>query len=151
MVEARRIRPRLLTAAITLQWLLALGFLAIVAYVLYLSRSPEMLKAKDPADAVHGLYVGAGFMALPAVGFVLAAIGLARGAVWGWIVALITNLGVVALFLEEPIFEHEPWISEDTAFAVPSIVAIVLLLLPPVLRYFFRTRRKAVAGGSAVV
>lgn len=140
MNEVAPTRPWFIITLAVLHWLLAATCVAIAGAAVYMTRNPQVRADKDAAEAIKGLYLGAGVMLIPAVVAAFAGSGLWRGRRWGWVLGLIANVVIAAVFLEEPIFENARWLGEDLAYAAPSLLMIVLLLLPRVYRYVFQSR-----------
>lgn len=128
--------PLLITVVNVLETLLGLLLAGLTVYLLMLTRSPETLAEPDAADTVHGLLIGAAVLGVPAIITLIAAWGLWKGRVWGWVLSLATNVGVLAVLGYNAVGESSrDW--DDIALAVGFVVPIVLLLLPQVRKFYW--------------
>ena len=120
------------------QWLLGVISAALVVYLLALTRSQETLNAKDPAEEIHGLEIGAAALALPALVYVVSAYGMQKGRRWGWRLALVMNIVSAATFVYG-IFDVETrQVDKDVIpFAAGFVVVVAWLLLPTVRKFFW--------------
>ncbi|MBI3477846.1 MAG: hypothetical protein HY010_19090 [Acidobacteria bacterium] len=129
-------RSPLITVVYVLQFLLGLVLAGLSVFVLTLTRSQEMLADPDAADTVHGLLIGALVLGIPALITLIAAWGLCKGKLWGWVLSLATDVGVLAVFTYDILDEHSHE-GSDIALAVSFVVPLVLLLLPQVRRFYW--------------
>jgi uncharacterized membrane protein (DUF2068 family) len=102
----------------------------LVVFLLWLTRSPEVLKNKDAAQAVYGLKAGALAVGLFAVPVIAGAVGLWMRKRWARWVAAIPNVVFVVAMLWDPMFEGERIDSEDAIMIATFVAFTVLLLLP---------------------
>ena len=81
-------RPRLIIAVNIIHLLLALMLAGTSVYVLSLTRSPETLQEPDVADTIHGLFIGAAVLGVPALFLIAALWGCGETSVgaggWRW-------------------------------------------------------------------
>src|SRR5882672_5619275 len=89
-------RPALVATVTIVQFLLALLLTGTAAYVLWLTRSREILNGPDAADAVRGLKIGAAVLGAPVLVLLLATVGLWKNKLWGWWLALATEVLMLA-------------------------------------------------------
>jgi hypothetical protein len=129
-------RSPLITVVYVLQFLLGLVLAGLSVYVLTLTRSQETLADPDAADTVHGLLIGALVLGIPALITLTAAWGLCKGKLWGWVLSLATDVGVLAVFTYDMLGESSRD-GSDIALAVSFVVPLILLLLPPVRKHFW--------------
>jgi len=127
-------RPLWVTIVIVLQALLGVLLAATIVYLLVLTRSKEILAEPEAADTIHGLLIGAGVLAAPAMITLIAAFGLWRGRFWGWLLSLATDVGMVAVLVYSIIDDHEID-GEMVALAMGFLVPLILLLLPSVRKF----------------
>ncbi len=142
-------RPGLATASAVLHFLLGVCILALVIYILLLTRSPKVLREPDAAEAVHGLKLAAAMFA-PGIGiYWLAAYGLWTRRRLGWLLGAVADLGLAVVLLWGPVFEHDPVERDLAALIAMFVVPLLLLLLPPVPRFYWvRTTRSPAATVS---
>jgi hypothetical protein len=129
-------RSPLITVVYVLQFLLGLVLAGLSIFVLTLTRSQEMLADPDAADTVHGLLIGALVLGIPALITLTAAWGLCKGKLWGWVLSLATDVGVLAVFTYDMLGESSRD-SSDIALAVGFVVPLALLLLPQVRKFYW--------------
>jgi hypothetical protein len=133
-------RTSLIKSAIVLQSLIAVLVVGMAAYVLWLSRSPQILSEPDAADAVHGLRVGAAVTAIPGMLLLAAAIGLWLGKRWSWWLALATDVLVFATLAYNSLTENSvEW--DEVALTMCFLLPAVFLALPSV-RAFYLQKHK---------
>jgi hypothetical protein len=139
-------RPLLATIAMVVQWALGAASAALMVYLLVLTRSQETLTAKDPAGEIQGLKVGAAVFILPTIFYLVAARGMQKGKLWGWWVALLTNIVSAAIFVYN-MFDGgiSHFDTDELPFAAGFLVVVGLLLLPGV-RKSYRPGRGARAA-----
>ncbi len=130
-----------ITGVVVLQLLYALTLLALPVYLLVLTRAPETRSAPNPAEEISGLRIAAAVVGGPVVVALIAWIGLWRGKRWGWWLTVLTDLGLVGMFLYSLV--DDGWHNVDWAVVVLSVMAVfpvVYLLLPQVRRFYWQTR-----------
>src|SRR5437764_8734216 len=92
-------RSPLVTIVNVLQLLLGILLATLTIYLLILARSRETRAESDAAGAVRGLLVGALIFGIPAVITLVGFWGLWNGKLWGWVLSLATNVGMIAGFV----------------------------------------------------
>src|SRR5512146_292112 len=102
--------------------------LALVVYLLYLTRSPEILGEPDAAGAVHGLKLAAGIITPFALAYLAAGVGVWKARFWGWLLGTMVDVTVSGLLLYDVLDGGRiDW--EDTAIGAVFLVPLILLLL----------------------
>jgi phosphoribosylformylglycinamidine (FGAM) synthase-like enzyme len=137
-------RSRLLTTVSVLQTVMAAGCVAIVVFLVWLTRNPEVVKGKDAAQAVYGLKVGAlavGIFTLPVV---VGAVGLWMRKRWARWVAALPNILFIGAMLWDPVIDRERPELDDAVITLIFIAMTVLLLLPAVGRALRRDGERSV-------
>jgi hypothetical protein len=129
-------RSALISIVNLLQLLLGLVLAGLSIYLLGLTRSRETLADPDPSGTVHGLFIGAAVLGIPAVITVIGAIGLWKRRFWGWVLSLATDVGTLAVLVYSMIDERD-WDGDEMALAAGCVVPIVLLLLPSVRKFYW--------------
>lgn len=129
-------RPRLVRVLVALQVVTAFASLAIAAAALWKTRDPKLIA--EGAETIHGLYLGAAIVGGAALVFLAGGVLLWKRWRIGWWMAMAMNLLMVFAFAYDPLFEHEPFFSEDTPLGLWFVVSVVLLFLPAVRRFVFR-------------
>jgi len=139
-------RPVLVTTVTIAQSLLGLLLAVTAAYVLWLTRSPEILKGPDAADAVHGLKIGAAVLGAPAWILLVASVGLWRSKLWGWWLALDVVMLVAFVYstLDENTIE-----TDEVAMTLGFAIFSVLLLLPKVRKFYWKGSNGHPLGAGA--
>jgi uncharacterized membrane protein (DUF2068 family) len=128
-----------ITGVIVLQLLDALMLLALPLYLLALTRTSAVLNGANAAEEISGLKTAAAVVGSPAVLALVAWIGLWQEKLWGWWLAIFTDLGLVGLFVYSLI--DDGWKNIDGQVATLSVVAmvpVIWLLLPKVRRFYWR-------------
>lgn len=132
-------RPALVIAVNVIHLLLALGLAGLSIYLLILTRAPETLKEPDAADTIHGLLIGAGVLGIPSVLLFFGAWGLWKNRLWGWWLAMLSDVGMLATLAYSVVGENSvDW--DDLALTLCFAVCPILLLLPRVRKYFWGDR-----------
>ena len=129
-------RPRLIIAVNIIHLLLALLLAGTSVYVLSLTRSPETLQEPDAADTIHGLFIGAAVLGVPALFLIAALWGLWRNKRWGWWLALVTDVVIAATLVYSMIGQNSPDLTEPV-WTLCFVVCAILLLLPIVRRFYW--------------
>jgi hypothetical protein len=129
-------RPALVTTVTIAQSLLGLLLTGTAVYVLWLTRSREILNGPDAADAVHGLKIGAAVLGAPALILLIATVGLCRSKLWGWWLALATDVVMLAAFAYSTLDENTIDAGE-VAMTVGFAIFSILLLLPKVRKFYW--------------
>lgn len=126
------------TGVVVMQTLLASCFVGIFVFLLTLIRAPEVKQGHDAAAAIRGLKVAAGVIGPLALLVLASDYGLWKKRLWGWWLALFTDMGLVGALVYSVI--DDGWDNFDwSIFAVTaaSVVLVALLLLPPVRRFYW--------------
>ena len=129
-------RPRLIIAVNIIHLLLALLLAGTSVYVLSLTRSPETLQEPEAADTIHGLVIGAAVLGAPALFLIAALWGLWRNKRWGWWLALVTDVVIVATLVCSMIGQNSSDLTEPV-WTMCFVVCAILLLLPMVRRFYW--------------
>jgi uncharacterized membrane protein (DUF2068 family) len=126
------------TGVTVIQLLLALTLLGGTIYLLVLARSPEILNAKDGAEAAHGLRIAAGLCAPLAVIYFVSVLGLWKDKLWGWWLGFLLNLaagGTLVFSVIDDGWSHSD--ATDIALPVVFTVLLVLYVIPAVRRHYW--------------
>jgi len=131
-----------ITGVIVIQTLWALALVSLVIYLLMLARSAKIVNAPDAKDAAHGIRMGAAVIAIPALFAIGSTFGLSKERLWGWWVALLSNILMLGTLIYSMLDENT--IDWDM-FGVTVISAIlpVLLLLPAVRKFYWHRTESA--------
>jgi uncharacterized membrane protein (DUF2068 family) len=132
-------RSLLITGVIALHFVLALLWLCVSIYLLWLTRSPATRQGSDSTAAVLGLEIAAAVLAPPALLGLIGAYGLKANKLWGWWLALLVDAALFLVFAYSMV--DDGWRNIDTdmvAFTAASLVPVILLLLPAVRRHYWR-------------
>ena len=119
---------RAIVVVTIIQFLVGLLLVGTAGFVLMQIRTPEI--AKDP-DAIRGLMIGASVLVVPAIALLVAAWGLRRRRRWGWWMALLTDVAVLATLVYSW-FSENSIDREEVAIAVLFAALCIALLLPAV-------------------
>jgi uncharacterized membrane protein (DUF2068 family) len=139
-----------ITGVVVLQLLFTLMLLALPAYLLVLGHMAVSGNAPDAAEENSGLRIAAAVVGGPAVVALVAWIGLWRGKLWGWWLTVLTDLGLVGIFVYSLVDDGWNNIDWDVVIlAVITAVPVVYLLLPVVRKFYWR-RREAELPPAAV-
>lgn len=131
-------RSGFVVGAKVVQLVFGLLWFSLVAFLLWLSRSPEIPQQPDAHAAAWGLEIAAGVFAPIALLVLLGAYGMMRNQLWGWWVALLADLGTVLLLAYSMI--DDGWGNIDAALVgttAASVVPVVFLLLPGVRQFYW--------------
>jgi hypothetical protein len=131
-------RPAIVTATIAIHILIALCLIGLSLYLLWLTRSPEILSDKDSAEAIRGLKIGAFVLTLPAAGWLPGIFAMCKHRIWGWWLTLVTSVGLASAFLYSTIDDgwHRRLEADDAAITAICVALPILLLLPQVRKYY---------------
>jgi len=129
-------RPHLVVAVNIIHLLLALLLAGTSVYVLFLTRSPQTLQEPDAADTIQGLVIGAAVLGAPALFLTAALWGLWRNKHWGWWLALVTDVVIVATLGYSMIGQNSSDLTEPV-WTLCFVVCAILLLLPTVRRFYW--------------
>jgi uncharacterized membrane protein (DUF2068 family) len=113
--------------------------LALPVYLLVLTGTSETRSSPDAAGEIFGLRIAAAVVGAPALVAMVAWFGLWKGKLWGWWLTLLTDLGLVGVFVYSLIddgWKHVDW--EVVALTVLALVPVVYLLLPLVRKSYWR-------------
>jgi uncharacterized membrane protein (DUF2068 family) len=124
-------RSRWITGAIVLHGLLALALVALTIFLLKLARtaSPEVSQ---------GLKTAAMILWIPALLAATSWYGLWKEMLWGWWLALVTDFGLLAVFIYSVVDDglgNIDW--EMVGVTVLSAIFAVVLLIPVVRRFYW--------------
>src|SRR5947207_12828207 len=129
-------RSPLITIVSALQCLLGLSLAGITVYLLALTRSQETLADPEAAGTIRGLLIGALVIGIPALITLVGAWGLWTRRLWGWVLSLATDVGVLGLFVYNMVDENNRDGSE-IAIAGGCLVPMAVLLLPMVRKLYW--------------
>jgi hypothetical protein len=119
----------------------AMIFLGMSIYLVWLARSPETLRQEDAADTAQGLKIGALTLAALGIPWMVGSIAMWRGRVWGWWLTFLIALGMSSILIYSVIDDgwHALELDDATVTAV-FLVFPLLLLLPQVRKYCRKTQ-----------
>jgi uncharacterized membrane protein (DUF2068 family) len=141
-------RSALVVTVLVSQFLLALLVLGTAAYVLWLTRSPDILNEPDAADAVRGLEIGAAVLGVPGLVLLVASVGLWLGRRWAWWLALATEAVMLATLLYSMLDENTvEW--DEATLTLCFLIFPILLLLPRVRKVFWGGPSRHLAVSTA--
>ena len=130
--------PGWITGVVVAHVLCGVLLLGTCIVLLILIRQPDVKQRQDAAEAIWGLKVAAGIIApLAAVVFVTAW-GLWKKKLWGWWLALLTDAGLLGIFVYSMIddgLDNIDW--SLVAFTAAALVLVMLVLAPPVRRFYW--------------
>ena len=129
-------RPVMLKALVVLQLLCASAGIALAAYLVTLTRSPEILNEKDAADTVHGLWIAVGVIGIPSLLEAVFAVPLLRRSGWGWAAGFGLNLTLAVVLLYSALSERNIDVDDVVSAAIPTVLCL-LYLVPAVRRWFW--------------
>jgi len=125
------------TGVVVMQSLLALCFVGTCVFLLTLIGAPEVKPGQDAAAAIRGLKVAAGVVGPLALVVAVSAYGLWKSRLWGWWLALFTDMGLLGAFVYGMIDDGWGDIDWDMFAITTAVVVLVVLLLLPVVRRFY--------------
>jgi hypothetical protein len=130
--------PGWITGVVVAHVLCGVLLLGTCIVLLILIRQPDVKQGQDAAEAIWGLKVAVGIIApLAAVVFVTAW-GLWKKKLWGWWLALLTDAGLLGIFVYSMIDDGLNNIDWDmAALTVAAFVLVGLVLVPPVRRFYW--------------
>lgn len=131
-------RSALITAVNVMQMLLGLLYTGLTIYLLVLTRSREILAEPDASDTLYGLRIGALVLGVPSLLTLIGVGGLWKRRLWGWVLSLATDVGVLAVLVYDLIDENSRE-GDEIALAAGFVVPVVLLLLPRVRTFYWNT------------
>jgi uncharacterized membrane protein (DUF2068 family) len=131
-------RPMMVTTVVIVHLLVTLGIMAIILYLLWLTRSPELLQESDAADPIHGLKIGAMVLAIPVTLLAPGIYGLWKRRVWGWWLAMVAGVGMASVFLYSAVDDGWRRLEADDAAVTGVFMILPLLLLLPGVRKYYR-------------
>lgn len=129
-------RPGLVNFLIAVNVLVFLAQIGFAAYLLVLTRSPQVVGGDDPASSIHGLKVAAAIFAVPALFWVLSLLAILRRWAWGGWYGMLLHLGLAALFTFDIV---DDWRNADEfsmALVALGLIVAGLYLAGPVRSYF---------------
>ena len=127
------------TGTIVMQLLWALALMVLFVYLIVLAHTAAVRNGPGGAEAAWGLKIPALIMFFPALMAIISWYGLWKQKLWGWWLAILTNLAVTSIFSYSMIDDgwgHVDW--DFAGFAVASTVIPLLLLLPVVRKFYWR-------------
>jgi uncharacterized membrane protein (DUF2068 family) len=128
-----------ISGVVVLQLLYALMLLSLPVYLLVLTRASQIRNASDAAAEISGLKIAAAVLGGPALVALIAWIGLWKEKLWGWWLTILTDLGLVGVFVYSLIddgWHNIDW--TDVVLTVSAVVPVICLLLPQVRRLYWR-------------
>ena len=138
--EAETRRPGIVTVAIVLHSAAVIFLISLGIYLLWLARSPEILREQDAADAVRGLKMGALAVTIPALFWIPGVYAMWRRRGWGWWLTLITGAGTASVLIYSAIDDGWHALDMDDVTVTAVFLALPLILLWPRVRKYYRTQ-----------
>jgi hypothetical protein len=127
-----------ITGVVVLQLLYVLVMLALPVYLLALTRTSETRNAPDAAEEVSGLKIAAAVVGTPAIMALIAWFGLWKEKLWGWWLTVLTDLGLVGVFVYSLIDDGKNVDWEVVVLTIITVIPVVYLLLPRVRKFYWR-------------
>ena len=133
-----------ITGAIVVQALWALALVGLAVFLLILARtaSPEVSA---------GLKTGAEVLGMPALLAIASWYGLWKETLWGWWLALVTDFGLLAIFIYSVV--DDGWGNIDwemVGITVISAIVPVALLIPVVRRFYWHVATRPAFGQNLI-
>lgn len=113
------------------QFLIFLFLFGSGLYLLWLSRSPQILSEPDAVQAAHGLKFSAAICLGACVPWFVSFFGLLRRQVWAWWLGIAINFFVLAATAYDVLDGGAPALEDLLAPAVFLLIIIVQLLTRP--------------------
>lgn len=124
-----------ITGTIVLQGLWALALATLTVFLLVMARTTAPW-------AASGLKTGAIILGVPALLAALSWYGLWKKMLWGWWLALVTDIALLAMFLYSMIDDGLRNIDWDMAgVTVISVMTSLFLLIPAVRRFYWHATK----------
>lgn len=128
-------RPGWITGTIVVQALWAVVLVALTVFLLALARTTA-------PEASSGLKIGAMVLIVPALLATLSWYGLWKKTLWGWWLALLTDIVMMAMFIYSTIDDGLKNIDWPMAgVTISSAIVPVFLLIPAVRRFYWRATK----------
>lgn len=130
-------RPAIVTAVIAIHTAAAIFLVGLSFFLLWLTRSPEILWDQDAASTIQGLKIGAFAVVLPALFWLPGIYGMWKRRAWGWGLTLMTGMSTALILLYSAV--DDGWARLDVEDATVAGVCLILplfMLLPQVRKYF---------------
>jgi uncharacterized membrane protein (DUF2068 family) len=125
-----------ITGAILLQALWAVALLGLTVFLLALARTTA-------PEASSGLKIGAMVLIVPALLATVSWYGLWKETLWGWWLALLTDIALMAMLIYSMVDEGLGNIDWEMAGVTgTSAVIPVLLLIPGVRRFYWHANER---------
>jgi uncharacterized membrane protein (DUF2068 family) len=131
-------RSRWIDGVILVQLLYTLSLFGLVIYLWGLTRTTEIRNSADAAEESYGLLMAAKLMVIPAAFALIAWFGLKKGKLWGWWLAVVTNLANLAIFVYSMI--DDGWENLDwslVAFTAAFAALTALMFVTPVRKFYW--------------
>jgi len=126
------------TGATVTQFLLGVLFSGVSLFLLWLVRSLEIKQGEGAAEAIWRIKIATGIIAPLALLVLAAAYGVWKGKLWGWWLGVLTDLGLIGIFVYSLVddgWHNIDW--EMVAFTLFPLIPTTLLLLPVVRRCYW--------------
>ena len=124
-----------ITGTIVVQALWAVALVALTVFLLVLTRTAA-------PEASSGLKIGAMVLIVPALLATVSSYGLWKRTVWGWWLALLTDIALTAMFIYSMIddgLKNIDWAMAGVT--VSSTIVPVFLLIPAVRRFYWHATK----------
>jgi uncharacterized membrane protein (DUF2068 family) len=131
------------TGVRVIQLLMALTIAGTTVFLLYLTKSPEILAEKDAAETVNGLHIAAGLCGPLAIVYLVSVFGLWKDKLWGWWLAFLLNVAAAIMLVVNAFDDGLRKVDmEDLAVLAIFVVIVVLYLLPAVREHYWGSSEK---------
>ena len=119
-------------SAVLMQFLLGLVLSGLCIFLFWLMHSSAAARAEEAGAVSAGLKVAVDILAPPALVVLIGAYGLWKLKLWGWWLALLSDMTLLGVFIYSAIDDGRNAIDWDVAVltAIPLIALIVLLARP---------------------
>ena len=126
------------TGVVVAQFLCAALFIGTCVVLMVLIRQTELQHEADRASTIQGLKIALGILAPIATLIFLGAMGLHKNKLWGWWLALLTDAGLLGIFVYSMVDDGLDNIDWDMfAFTLVAFVLVIWLLVPAVRRFYW--------------
>jgi len=134
-------RPTMATGVAGFQTVMAIILCAAVVYLWVVSLSSRVTHSNNALQVALEMRIAGTVVLLPAILAVIASWGLWKNRTWGWWIALVLSVLILAPMVLD-VIEERALELDDMAATVPFLIFAVLLFVPKVRRFYWSRRRQ---------